>query len=51
MVEGITALPDKQEKQTFDEVLKIKPLKNISKVMGLKLYHPNKKRNKVKQKI
>lgn len=50
MVKDINALLDKQKKETFNEVLKIKPLKNSSKVMGFKLYHLNKKRNKVKQK-
>lgn len=39
MGKGIAALLDKQKKETFDEVLKIKPLKNISKVTGFKLYH------------
>lgn len=37
MVKDITALLAKQEKKTFNEVLKIKPLKNISKGMGVKL--------------
>ena len=44
MVKGITALLDKQKKETFNEVLKIKPLKNISNVMGFKLYHLNKEK-------
>lgn len=41
MVKEITALLDKQKKETFDGVLKIKPLKSISKVTGFKLYHLN----------
>lgn len=49
MVKGITALLNKQKKETFDEVLKIKPLKSISKVTCFKLYHLDLKKKKKKE--
>lgn len=43
MVKVIAVLLDKQEKKIFNEGLKIKPLKNISKVMRFRFYKLNKK--------
>lgn len=44
MIKIITAIVNKQEKEIINEGLKIKPLKNISKVMGFRFYHLKKKK-------
>ena len=49
MVKVIAALLDKPGKQIFNEGLIIEPLKNISKVLGFRLYHLNKKGAKSKR--
>lgn len=46
MIKIITAIVNKQEKEIINEGLKIKPLKNISKVMGFRFYHLSKKKKK-----
>lgn len=46
MVKVIPALLDKQGEEIFKEGLKIKPLKNISKVIGFRFYSLNKKGTK-----
>lgn len=47
MVKVIPALLDKEGKEIFKEdPLKIKPLKNISKVIGFRFYSLNKKGTK-----